>query len=742
MITKKVPMNSPRKSSFSGLTNYLVDDQGKAERVGNIFITNCHSTDPKWAAIEVEATQSLNTRAVSDKTYHLLVSFREGEELDNFKLKDIETQLAKALGFEEHQRIAVVHRDTDNLHMHMAINKIHPVKHTLHEPYRDHRTRDEICIKIEEQYGLEKDNHKSRKTASQNKADDMENMAGVESLLTGVKKLSVNQVKSWDELHNLLHDNGLKVVKKGNGVVFVNSEGVAVKGSSVDRSLSLKSLERKLGKFKEGKDTKQLKSYVTKPLDNSIEAENLYKEYHEERRNLFLGRERIFSELSKEQKGAIGKLKLSAKLKRETLKFAGRGVLKSIALKHISKQLMRDIKNVNSEYAEKRNRVYSTTKVQSWRHWLSKEAEKGNVDALEILRRRNAPSVVKGNVILPVKKNASTPDYINPTIPISHVTSNGTVIYKLSNTVIRETANSLKVTSDKPSDESSVVLKVALNKFGKSLNVNGSNTFKTDIAKSAALHKLEVTFTDPNLNHLKKIFELNPTQKVQYDEIRRPDPTRRNVGSIRRTRRQRSNEQYQRTSRSNEQPNSRRNPHREYDNERLKQSNFGRVGKFPPPESQNGLRGLSKLGMVRISDRTEVLLQSDVSNNLVEQRTATDRTVRRDLSRSGVNKSQYNVNIASKSVDILVSERNTKRQYVDDISKHRPFSESDCGNYKYGGYRSIDGHLLVLLEGKNEVLVVDSDTKTVNRLRKARKGCDLTITDTKKITLLSRGIKR
>lgn len=736
MITKKVPMNNPRKSSFSGLTKYLVDDQGKAERVGDVFITNCHSTDPKWAAIEVEATQALNTRAKSDKTYHLLVSFREGEELDNSQLKDIESQLAKALGFEEHQRITVVHRDTDNLHMHMAINKIHPVTHTLHEPFRDHRTRDELCIKIEEQYGLEKDNHKSRKTIGQSKADDMENMAGVESLLTGVKKLPIHQVKSWSELHNLLHENGLKIIKKGNGVVFVNSEGTAVKGSSVDRNFSLKNLEDKLGGFEDVETPYQLKSYVTKPLDSSSESQKLYKSYQEERKSLFLGRSSILNKLSKEQIEAIEKLKLSAKLKRETLKFAGRGILKSIALKHISKKLIRDIKNVSDDYAEKRKNVYSATKILSWRHWLSKEAEKGNTEALNILRKRNAPITLKGNVISPISNSVFIPTSIQPDIPISHVTSSGTVIYKLPSTVIRESANSLKITSVKASDETAIVLKLALKKFGKNLNVNGGNTFKTDIARTAALYKLNVNFTDPNLNHLKKIFELNPTEKVQYDEIRRPERTRRNVSGIRRARNQRNNGRFQQT------PISRGNPHREYDNERLKQSNFGRIGKFPPPESQNGLRGLSKLGMVRISNRTEVLLQSNVPHNVVKQGTATDRAVRRNLSRSGLNDSQYNVSEVSKAVDKLVNERNTKHGYIDDISKHRAFSKSDSGTYKYAGYRNIDGHLLVLLKGVDEVLVVESDTKTVNRLRKARKGCELTITDTRKIQLLNRGISR
>ena len=99
MISKKVPMRTPRKSSFGNLTKYLIDEQGKLERLGDILISNCHSTDPVWAALEVEATQEMNTRALSDKTYHLIVSFREGENPSADVLKDVEQQMANALGF-------------------------------------------------------------------------------------------------------------------------------------------------------------------------------------------------------------------------------------------------------------------------------------------------------------------------------------------------------------------------------------------------------------------------------------------------------------------------------------------------------------------------------------------------------------------------------------------------------------------------------------------------------------------
>jgi hypothetical protein len=51
------------------------------------------------------------------------LSFRAGEEVDSETLAKIEERVCNALGFADHQRISVVHHDTDNLHMHIAINR-------------------------------------------------------------------------------------------------------------------------------------------------------------------------------------------------------------------------------------------------------------------------------------------------------------------------------------------------------------------------------------------------------------------------------------------------------------------------------------------------------------------------------------------------------------------------------------------------------------------------------------------
>ncbi|MDO9013671.1 MAG: relaxase/mobilization nuclease domain-containing protein, partial [Polynucleobacter sp.] len=145
MIAKQVPMQSVKKSDFAGLVKYITDEQSKNERVGHVTVTNCQSDRPEVAITEVLNTQVQNTRAVSDKTYHLIVSFRAGEQPDDATLKAIEARICDGLGYGDHQRVSAVHHDTDNLHIHIAINKIHPTRYTINEPYNAYHTLGQLC---------------------------------------------------------------------------------------------------------------------------------------------------------------------------------------------------------------------------------------------------------------------------------------------------------------------------------------------------------------------------------------------------------------------------------------------------------------------------------------------------------------------------------------------------------------------------------------------------------------------
>lgn len=95
---------------------------------------------------EVRDVQERNTRA-ANKTYHLVISFRPEDEarLTPEVFKAIEARFASALGYANHQRHCGVHKNTANLHMHVAYNMIHPEKYTCHKEFRDFWIRDNVC---------------------------------------------------------------------------------------------------------------------------------------------------------------------------------------------------------------------------------------------------------------------------------------------------------------------------------------------------------------------------------------------------------------------------------------------------------------------------------------------------------------------------------------------------------------------------------------------------------------------
>ena len=90
---------------------------------------------------------------------HLVVSFPAGEVPSKEVLEEIEDRLAKSLGMEMHQRISVTHHDTDHFHLHVAINKVHPVTHNLISPAFSWTALAKCALKCEQDFKLSNDNH-------------------------------------------------------------------------------------------------------------------------------------------------------------------------------------------------------------------------------------------------------------------------------------------------------------------------------------------------------------------------------------------------------------------------------------------------------------------------------------------------------------------------------------------------------------------------------------------------------
>ena len=131
--------------------------------------------------------------------------------------------------------------DTDNNTSILPYQKIHPRKLTIHNPYYDYKKVATLCEQIEQEYGLTQVSHETKLDKSSRIIQDIETNAGIESLLGWIRRECIDDIKradNWQDLHQVLQVHGLVIKERGNGLVFVSGNGVAVKASSVDRSLS------------------------------------------------------------------------------------------------------------------------------------------------------------------------------------------------------------------------------------------------------------------------------------------------------------------------------------------------------------------------------------------------------------------------------------------------------------------------------------------------------------------------
>ncbi len=725
MIVKHVPMRTVKKSDFSDLVKYLTDDQGKEHRIGDIQITNCASANLSGAIPEILATQRLNTRSNNDKTYHLIISFRAGENPSQEVLKAVEERVCSGLGFAEHQRISVVHRDTDNLHIHVAINKIHPQKNTILEPYKAYKKMAQLCTELEEKFGLEKDNHEQVQTTSENLANDMERHSGQESLVSWIRENCLKGLKaanSWKGLHQICLDHGLVLKKRGAGLIFLQDD-IFVKASTVDRSLSKAALEKRLGEFEVSEDQsnkKPKKTYTAKPKDLDEASSNLYERYLQY--NSHLNEQRpIRTKESKAKKSRVySEAQRKHKLKVKAIKaLSFSRAIKKILYRNSYRKFTLSTQSINRQYRQEQQELYQTLKKQTWVDWLKQEAASGNTQALKLLQAREKNNSLKGNVIY---LDGATEDLLpNKKFRVDGISKKGSVVYRVGRQAVREHTNRLQLPVDATDFTILTAIDMALEKGG-SISLSGGADFKAKVIKLSAYFNRKIRLKNNHFQSLKNKLEeeINHGRRTRVVEPRGRVGGGSIKGSGQRGSSGRVQGGYGRDPVQRENANSSSN---------TSKPNIGRIGAAPPPESRNRLRDLSELGLVYFTERSEVLLPSNVSRDMEQQKPEPTHRMRWDFSQSGIT----NKHIAA--VNQYIEEREQKRKNGIDISKHTLYTDSHK-EYSFAGIRNIDQFAIVLLEvaGISEadstsiVELLPVDEATAKRLSRVKVGNRVTVT--------------
>jgi hypothetical protein len=253
--------------------------------------------------------------------HHWFMSWREGEQPTAAQVDRAVEIFLQHLGVAEHQCIYGLHEDTHNLHVHLALNMVHPEtgrvvsvnKGFTHEaglqaaalieheqgwqPERRHRYRVNEAGAVERVHG-----HVDRPRPS-SQAEDMETRTGeksAERIAMERAAPAMRRARSWLELHQKLADQGMRFGKKGSGGVLWVGE-TPVKPSSAGRDCSWGALEKRLGPYEPAPAEIEQAARAKKPREpepiSQMPRSASWKEYITERTAHYAAKRQAYEEM-------------------------------------------------------------------------------------------------------------------------------------------------------------------------------------------------------------------------------------------------------------------------------------------------------------------------------------------------------------------------------------------------------------------------------------------------------------
>ena len=313
MLAKVITLShSTRGNGFGPVLRYILRAGPRAAVPGQMLeSSHLHmKEEPLWAPDEDPVGYAGDLAALFDAdlrrcrergrfrgnpVYHVALNWQEGEHPTAAQVERSCQQVMKALGFGECQAVWSIHRETDNDHVHLVINRVHPVKFTaIGVPRRDFLILDRCMRELELELGFGRANgpyisidtaqgpqivRMSRKeraargllqdpaaprlTVRAQRAEKNLGGASFQTWITGapaerVRRAMEGRAASWQGVHEALAEFGCAIEPKGSGMVVTttlfNGRVLAAKASIMGRWASKASLERALGPYRTPSD--------------------------------------------------------------------------------------------------------------------------------------------------------------------------------------------------------------------------------------------------------------------------------------------------------------------------------------------------------------------------------------------------------------------------------------------------------------------------------------------------------
>ena len=291
MIVKKVvnpKRNASKQQRISQLTNYIraPEAENSQEKCLYAGARGFLMDDPRSQTAEMIALSQECVRS-KDTINHYVISWREGEQPSPDQVEEAVSIFMENLGWKDHQAIYGLHKDTENIHLHIVINRVHPETLKIVEINRgfDIELCHQAIARIEHAQGWQREQNgryqvlengdlgrehydPDKPRQPDQKKRDMENRTGEKSahrIAIEYGAAIIKQAQSWEQLHCELAAKGMRYEKTGSGAtVFVGDVGV--KASDVDRNASLAKMQKRLGEYQPPPQRQQVAQREPEPI--------------------------------------------------------------------------------------------------------------------------------------------------------------------------------------------------------------------------------------------------------------------------------------------------------------------------------------------------------------------------------------------------------------------------------------------------------------------------------------------
>ncbi|WP_312283852.1 TraI/MobA(P) family conjugative relaxase [Candidatus Igneacidithiobacillus taiwanensis] len=514
MIGKLIPnpySDGGHASRAAGLVRYITAPQNSHENEKCIYSNSLNfvSDTVEDQIAEMAALAHAPRRSSKDPIMHIVLALREGEIPTTEQVDEMVQITLKELGLEGHQCVYGLHDDTENAHVHLAINRVNPETERVIEVNKGFTKNavQRVVARIEHEQGWIPSenamyrvneqgevvlNNRSHKERVRGKARDTEIRTGEKSAQRiGIEALPgiLKEARDWQQFHKLMAAAGMQYDPKGGGAVIhvqIGDEQQTIKASQASRQASLGNLEKRFGKFQPPAKEPGIKVREPEPLRPDAPQWSEYRKAKDEHYRAYKERKAIL-----QQQIAKARQELRETQKRERRevfsgKWRGHGaelnLLRSVvAAKQAAQRAELE------DWVKQQRKQHGIDPFPTYEKWLEQQGLVLEAHAWRYQERENVAVGKEHTPAIPRDIRAMTP-----------VIDGDVVRYKKDND-LKFTDYGQKIVFDK-TDRDSVLagLQLSQQKWPGGFIVTGSDEYLQQCAKLAVEHNLKIT----NIDHL------------------------------------------------------------------------------------------------------------------------------------------------------------------------------------------------------------------------------------------------